>query len=395
MQQALFEHCPEIFVVVSADSLVVDVNREAERVLGSGCGRGTSLVEAVHPDDRQAFVMHWARLAEDAKPSRAVSRFRGSDGTYHAFSWSARQVPERGEVYAVLVPVPTTDDAPPAPTLPEAPAHAPVTTEQILRGMLDTLDIAVTVIDVNGVVSYQDGKIVRKSPNLQGNTFVGKNILELYANAPDVLRNVRRALAGEPVHYTADVHGNLWANWFAPVRDENGRVTSAIAITLDKSESKQAMQVLEQRLETIERQQEVIRNLETPIIEIWNQVITLPMVGVVDSARAGRVMDNLLAAVVRHAARYAILDLTGVDTVDTATASHLISLVRAIRLLGAEGIITGIRPTVAQTIVELGLDLSSIRTFSTLRDGLALCIDRLAASRRVNQPGDAARRRPG
>jgi rsbT co-antagonist protein RsbR len=376
MHQAFFEHCPEIFVVASADTLIVDVNREAERVLGAPCGRGTSLVDAVHPDDRPAFVAQWARIAEGAAPSRAVSRFRGSDGNYLAFSWSARQAPGRGEIYAVLFPAaPAVDDAPPSP----APTHSGVTTEQILRSILDTLDVAVTVIDVHGFVSHHDGKIVRRSANLQGSTFVGKNILDLYARAPEILGNVRSALAGEHVHYIADVSNNLWENWFTPVRDEHGHIRSAIAVTLDKSESKRAMLELEQRLHVIERQQEVIRNLETPIIEVWDRVITLPMVGVVDSRRAARVMDDLLAAVVRHAARYAILDLTGVDDVDTATASHIIGLVRAIRLLGAEGIITGIRPTVAQTIVTLGLDLSSITTCGTLRDGLKLCIRRMAA----------------
>ncbi|UQA60638.1 STAS domain-containing protein [Polyangium aurulentum] len=375
MHQAFFEHCPEIFVIASADTLIVDVNREAERVLGSRCSRGTSLLDAVHPDDRPAFVAQWARLAEGAAPSRAVSRFRGSDGNFHAFSWSARQAPERGEIHAVLFPAPAVDDARPSP----APTHSGVTTEQILRSILDTLDLAVTVIDVDGFVSHHDGKIVRKSRNLQGSTFVGKNILDLYAKAPEILRNVRSALAGEPVHYIVDLADNLWENWFTPVRDEHGRIRSAIAITLDKSESKRAMQELEQRLHVIEQQQQVIRNLETPVIEVWERVITLPMVGVVDSRRAARVMDDLLAAVVRHAARYAIIDLTGVDYVDTTTASHLIDLVRAIRLLGAEGIITGIRPTVAQTIVTLGLDLSSITTCGTLRDGLRLCIRRMAA----------------
>ncbi|HSO00684.1 MAG TPA: STAS domain-containing protein, partial [Candidatus Nanopelagicales bacterium] len=128
----------------------------------------------------------------------------------------------------------------------------------------------------------------------------------------------------------------------------------------------------------IERQQEVIRNLETPILQVWDRVLTLPMIGVVDSRRAARVMDDLLAAVVRGRARFALLDLTGVDIVDTSTANHLIGMIRAVRLLGAEGIITGIRPDVAQTIVSLGVDLSSIVTVATLRDGLSLAIKRMS-----------------
>jgi rsbT co-antagonist protein RsbR len=139
------------------------------------------------------------------------------------------------------------------------------------------------------------------------------------------------------------------------------------------------MQEMQNKLDLIERQQEVIRNLETPIMELWERVVTLPMVGVVDSARAARVMDDLLAAVSRLGARFAILDLTGVDTVDTATAAHLLGLISALRLLGTEGIITGIRPTVAQTVVSLGLDLSRVVTCANLREGLRLCIRRMQA----------------
>ena len=154
-----------------------------------------------------------------------------------------------------------------------------------------------------------------------------------------------------------------------------------IGVTLDKSDMKRATKELEARLELIERQQEVIRNLETPIIQVWDRVVTLPMVGIVDSRRAARVMDDLLAAVVRTQASFAILDLTGVDTVDTATAGHLFGLIRAIRLLGAEGIITGIRPTVAQTMVTLGLDLTHLSTCANLREGLKLCIRRMSAAK--------------
>ena len=91
-------------------------------------------------------------------------------------------------------------------------------------------------------------------------------------------------------------------------------------------------------------------------------------------------MDNLLNKVARTGAQFAILDLTGVEVVDTRTAGHLLALVRAVRLLGAEGMITGIRPAVAQTMVAQGLDVSSVLTLGTLRDGLSLCIRRMSGA---------------
>ncbi len=104
------------------------------------------------------------------------------------------------------------------------------------------------------------------------------------------------------------------------------------------------------------------------------------MVGVVDSLRISEAMDNLLSAIVNKDARYAILDLTGVDAVDTQTAGYLIEMIKAIRLLGAEGIITGIRANVAQTMIALGLDLSGVTTVGNLRAGLKLCMRRMAAA---------------
>ncbi|UQA56838.1 STAS domain-containing protein [Polyangium aurulentum] len=380
MHQALFEHCPEILVVANPDGVIIGANHEAERALGARCASGASLLDAVHPDDLPGFSLQWLRLAGGGAPSRAVSRIQVSDHGYRPFSWSARRLPESPAVHAVLIPA-SEEDLPPAPAKPE-PSRPQVHTERLLRAILDTLDIAVSAIDERGVFTFHEGKVLAKVDKAFASN-VGLNIFELYASTPVVVDNVRRALEGQQVNYTVDAHDAVWENWFAPIRDEQGQVTGAVAVSIDKTESRRAMQELEARLAIIERQQEVIRNLETPVIQLWEHVITLPMVGIVDSRRAARVMDDLLAAVVRTAARYAILDLTGVDTVDTATALHLIGLVRAIRLLGAEGIITGIRPTVAQTIVTLGLDLSSIITCGTLRDGLKLCIKRLNGAARA------------
>jgi rsbT co-antagonist protein RsbR len=250
----------------------------------------------------------------------------------------------------------------------------------VLRALLDNVDIVVIALDTEGNYTLHDGKGA-KAAGFESGQLVGRNIYDLYGIDGHGMPDLRRAMKGEVVRFSSEAHENLWESWFIPHRDAQGKVVSVIGVTLDKSEMKRATRELEARLELIERQQEVIRNLETPIIEVWDRVVTLPMVGIVDSRRAARVMDDLLEAVVRTQALFAILDLTGVDTVDTATASHLFGLIRAIRLLGAEGIITGIRPTVAQTMVQLGLDLTSLTTRANLRDGLNHCIRRMATAK--------------
>ncbi len=127
---------------------------------------------------------------------------------------------------------------------------------------------------------------------------------------------------------------------------------------------------LRDKLELIARQEEAIRALETPIIEVWAGVITLPLIGVMDSKRAATTMERLLSTITEKGATTAILDLTGVEIVDTATADHIGKLAKAADLLGAKCIISGIRPAVAQTMVQIGIDLTSVVTVATVREAI-------------------------
>lgn len=119
-----------------------------------------------------------------------------------------------------------------------------------------------------------------------------------------------------------------------------------------------------------ERQQEALTAMATPIIEIWDDVITLPIVGVIDTVRATEMKEALLQAVQRTGARIAIVDMTGVEIVDTSTADHIVRLMQGVKLLGATGIITGIRPQVAQIMVSLGVEIGGVMTLRSLREGL-------------------------
>lgn len=124
----------------------------------------------------------------------------------------------------------------------------------------------------------------------------------------------------------------------------------------------------------IARQQQEMLELSTPVVELWQGVLALPLIGTLDSARTQVVMENLLGAVVQKSANLAIIDITGVPTVDTLVAQHLLKTVAAARLMGAECIISGIRPQIAQTIIHLGVDLSGVLTKATLADALQLAL---------------------
>ena len=128
------------------------------------------------------------------------------------------------------------------------------------------------------------------------------------------------------------------------------------------------------RDEVMRRHQEDLLELSTPVIKLWEGVLGLPMIGVLDSARTQVVMETLLQRMVDTGSQIAILDITGVPTVDTLVAQHLMKTVTAIRLMGADCIISGIRPQIAQTIVHLGIDLTGITTKATLADALLLAL---------------------
>jgi rsbT co-antagonist protein RsbR len=123
--------------------------------------------------------------------------------------------------------------------------------------------------------------------------------------------------------------------------------------------------------ELIARQREQLLEVATPVIRLWEGVVAVPLIGTLDSARSQVVMESLLEAIVEQRARYAILDITGVPTVDSLVAQHLMKTVAAARLMGAECIVSGIRPAIAQTIVHLGIDLGTVITRAGLADALA------------------------
>ena len=172
-----------------------------------------------------------------------------------------------------------------------------------------------------------------------------------------LFEEVQREYADSP----ADLASQMWA--LSELMDALGMHTVR---TFQKS-----------REEIIVRQQEDLLELSTPVVKLWDGVLALPMIGTLDSQRTQVVMESLLERIVETGSEIAIIDITGVPTVDTLVAQHLLKTVTAIRLMGADCIISGVRPQIAQTIVHLGLDLQGIVTKASLADALALAMQRL------------------
>jgi rsbT co-antagonist protein RsbR len=149
------------------------------------------------------------------------------------------------------------------------------------------------------------------------------------------------------------------------------------ALGAEQEKNRRYQEDLEGKLATIERQRVAIQELSTPIMEVWDGVLCVPVVGLMDTARSSEMTGALLRAVVEKSARCAIIDITGIDVMDTRTVDHFVRMAKAVRLLGSECVLTGMNPHIAQTVVHMGLDLSNVITHRNLRDALQQYVGQL------------------
>lgn len=196
-----------------------------------------------------------------------------------------------------------------------------------------------------------------------------------------------RALAGQDSQQTASFIFALKGPLFALLQRQYATDAAQLAEQLwEVSELLDALGMhtirtfQKSRESVIKRQQEELLELSTPVVKLWDGVLALPMIGTLDSQRTQVVMESLLQRIVDTGSEIAIIDITGVPTVDTLVAQHLLKTVTAIRLMGADCIISGVRPQIAQTIVHLGLDLQGVVTKANLADALALALKRLGVT---------------
>jgi PAS domain S-box-containing protein len=161
----------------------------------------------------------------------------------------------------------------------------------------------------------------------------------------------------------------FWANVvITALRDENGELMGFGKLTRDLSERKRAEEQIKQQA------QEILETATVPVVQVWEGVVLVPIIGTLNSERTQQLMEKLLHRVAETNSPVALLDITGVPTIDTQIAQHLIETISAVRLLGAEVVLTGVRPVIAQTLVHLGIDLSNVMTRSSLTAGLQVAL---------------------
>lgn len=221
----------------------------------------------------------------------------------------------------------------------------------------------------------------------QAVTVAGTNFQSpAYDSMRDMLAEISRsrAMQGFSPRETATFVFSMKRPFFTAIREELRNDAAAMASEmwnatelLDTLGLYTTEAFLKSREEVIRRQQEEMLELSTPVVKLWEGILALPLIGTLDSARTQVVMESLLESIVKSNSRVAIIDITGVPTVDTVVAQHLLKTVTAARLMGADCIISGVRPQIAQTIVHLGINLLDVTTKATMSDAFAVALQKL------------------
>jgi PAS domain S-box-containing protein len=247
-------------------------------------------------------------------------------------------------------------------------------TPEICRAVLQNVPNIVTVLDSAGIIQHltNDGVEVDDLVGQSSYDFLPEEQREFVKKIYEEVFST-----GEPRTYeTPAGDSDETLRWYSTVIKPvvcDGEIVAASAFTVDITDRKTTEDELQKaKDELIAQQSRAIQELSTPVIEVWEDILVLPLIGVIDTGRAQRIVESLLEAIVEKQASVVIMDITGVPIIDTGVANHLIMTVSAVTLLGTRMILTGVSPHNAQTLVKLGVDLGDITTKSSLRAGLNL-----------------------
>ena len=246
-------------------------------------------------------------------------------------------------------------------------------------------DYAIIMLDPEGnVASWNEG--AQKFKGYRAEEIVGKNFSIFYT--PE---DIARGKPAQELKIAADQGrfedegwrvrkdgSRFWANvTITALRNPDGSLRGFGKVTRDLTERKLVEEALKQKAgnEAISRRAQEILDISTPVVQVWEGVVLAPLIGSLDSQRTQQLMEKLLEAIVETRSSVALVDITGVPAVDTATGRHLVETMSAVRLLGANVILTGVRPAIAQTLVHLGVDLAGVTTRASLSAGLRTAME--------------------
>jgi PAS domain S-box-containing protein len=256
-------------------------------------------------------------------------------------------------------------------------------------------DYAIVMLDPEGyVITWNEG--ARRTKGYEPDDIIGKHFSIFYpkedidrGKPESELKAAAEKGRFEDEGWRVRKDGSLfWANMIlTAMRNPDGTLRGFGKVTRDLTERKRAEGLLAQQAaaEALSRRAQEIMDISTPVVQLWDGVILAPLIGSLDSQRTQQLMEKLLQGIVDTRSTVALVDITGVPTIDTQTARHLVESISAVRLIGAEVILTGVRPAIAQTLVHLGVELGGVTTRSSLSAGLKTALE--AVNMRVTTIG--------
>lgn len=269
-----------------------------------------------------------------------------------------------------------------APARPDEPqsGRAPSSTPEMIQALVENiLDYAVILLDPKGTVLTWNAGAARIK-GWTADEIIGQHFSRFYPPEEAAQGKAEQELKAASENGRFEDEGwrmrkdgsRFWANVVVTaLRDESGELRGFGKITRDLTERRQAEDLIKRQA------QEIQETATVPVVQVWEGVVLVPIIGTLNSERTQQLMERLLQRVTETNSPLALLDITGVPTIDTQTAQHLIETISAVRLLGAEVILTGVRPVIAQTLVHLGIDLANVMTRSSLSSGLRMALSRL------------------
>lgn len=371
--ERFFETSKDLLFIIDPNARFQRINLAFHDVLGypEETLKQRSLFEILHPEDIETASARFAPLVKERGTLRLETRVIHRDRSDRKLAITLRAFPGDSMVYGVgrdITPHTGTDERARRSALllqkTQATAHVGGWEFDCRTNELFWTDETYRIHEVP--LDY--------SPNVE-------TAINFYA--PEAIPLITTAFGGciergEPYDLELQLitakGRRIWVRAAGSAVWEDGKVVRVYGSFQDIDETKLRELELAEKLAIIEQQQNEIQAMSAPIIQVWNDVLALPIVGKLDAVRAEDMTQRLLDAVVQSRSSYVILDLTGVEAVDEATADHLVRIIRAIQLLGARSIVTGIRPAVAQIFVSLGADLADTMTLSNLRDAIKVCM---------------------
>ncbi|WP_437759837.1 PAS domain-containing protein [Sorangium sp. So ce1389] len=371
--ERFFELSTDFLFVLDRDARLRRINSAFRDIIGDPEGEveHRDFPELLHTDDRESARSELQRLLKAGGAARLEASLLDRSQRFRTVSFTLHASAGEASVYGAGREL----------TLGPGADAAAWRSAALLQKIQSTAKVGGWELDCRTLELLWTEEVYRIHELPLGQKPSLENAIEYYA--PESVPLIRSAVEacmqrGEPYDLELQLitgkGRRVWVRAAGGALWEQGKVARIYGCFQDIEEVKRRELDLAEKLAIIEQQRTAIQSMSTPIIRVWDEVLALPVVGNLDSARAQDMTQHLLDEVARSNATHVILDLTGVETVDEATADHLVRIVRAIRLLGAKSIVTGIRPQVAQLFVTLGAGLAGTTTLSNLRDAIKVCM---------------------